>query len=65
MKLYGVAAINMAPSSDSTMKLDYQNAKEWGGSNHQSHGLILAISLSKLKTHMVRKREIYSKDRFR
>ena len=27
--------------------------------------LILAILLSKLKTHIVRKREIYSKDRFR
>ena len=38
LKLIRIVAINMAPASTSTMKLDSQKAKEWGGSRCQSHG---------------------------
>ena len=39
LKLHRAVAINMAPTSTFAMKgEDFQKAKEWGGSSHQSHG---------------------------
>ena len=56
LKLHRVVAISMAPTSTSTMKSDSQKAKELGGSSRHDIALILAISLSKLKTHVVKKK---------
>ena len=65
MKLRRVVAINMAPTSTSAMRLDLQKAENGVDPVTKAMALILAILLSKLKTHVVRKREINSKDRFR
>ena len=37
LKLHIVVVIKMAPTSTSTMKLDSQKAKEWGGAICQGH----------------------------
>ena len=66
MKCHRVVAINMALASTSAMRLDSQKRLRNGlDPGIKATALILAISLSKLKTHVVRKREIYCKDRFR
>ena len=65
MKLHRIVAVNMASASTSAMRLDSQKAKEWVDPAIKVMPLILSILLSKLKTHVVRKRETYSKDRFR
>ena len=65
LKLHRDVAINMAPVSTFTMKLGSQKAREWVGYSCQSHGFNPSLLFSKLKSHVVRKREIYSKDRLK
>ena len=55
LKHHRVVVIKMATAGTSAMRLESQKAKKWA--------LTLAIPLSKLKTHVVRKREIYCKER--
>ena len=60
MKLQRVVAINKAFVSTSAIKPDSQKLRNGVDLAIKAMALILAISLSKLKTHVVRKRERYT-----
>ena len=56
MKLHSVGATNMAPASTSAIKLDFPKLRNKVDLAIKAIAFILAISLSKLKTHVVRKK---------
>ena len=65
MKYHRVVIIKMALASASAMRQNLRKLGNGQNSAVKATALILAISLSKLKIHEVRKREIYSKDSLR
>ena len=63
LKHHRVVAINMAGTS--AMSWNFRKLRNGLDSAIKATALILFILLSKLKTHVVRKRKRYSKERFK